>query len=356
MDDPKTGPRVNAIATAVPGQEIDGRYCSWVSARIADDRKRKLFDRMAARAGIDARYTVLGEPSARFEPDSFYGAATMPGTSQRMQVYADTAPALALQAVAGLPDISDVTHIVTATCTGFLAPGLDQLLVRKLGLDPGVERVAIGFMGCYAGVTALRTAAHLVRSDPAARVLVVSVELCTLHLQDTDDLESLLAMRQFADGAAAALVTGSGEGLALGDGISATLEESHELMNWRIGNEGFVMHLSGAVPGRIAEALEDEALVHRITGDDAEISDMAFAVHPGGRSILDAVERGLGLDDQRLAASRAVLADYGNMSSATILFVLEQVMRDKPARGVALAFGPGLALEGLRFGWTGDAG
>ena len=196
--------------------------------------------------------------------------------------------------------------------------------------------------------TLLRTAGHIVRSQPQAKVLAIAVELCTLHLQETDDLERLLAMTQFADGAAAALVSGSGEGLALGEGISATLEESDDLITWSVGDTGFAMHLSGAVPGRLAEAMDSDDLRAAITGD---APTQSWAVHPGGKSILDAVERGLALPADALDASRSVLNDFGNMSSATVIFVLERLLSERPESGVALAFGPGLAMEGVRFGW-----
>src|SRR5262249_52815040 len=161
-----------------------------------------------------------------------YAGEDAPSTARRMAVYAREAPELALAAVRLLPELGQVTHLVVASCTGFTAPGLDQVLARRLGLDPGVERVVIGFMGCYPGGTALRSAAHVVRSDPTARVLVVAVELCTLHLQPTRSLERLLAMAQFADGAGAALVTAEGSGLALGEGLSLTLDDTAQLITW----------------------------------------------------------------------------------------------------------------------------
>jgi predicted naringenin-chalcone synthase len=222
----------------------------------------------------------------------------------------------------------------------------------ELGLAPSVERTVLGFMGCYAGVTALRSAGHIVRSNPDARVLVVAVELCSLHLQPSDRLEQLLAMAQFADGAAAALVSADGDGLAIGKGLSLTLEESHELITWTIGDTGFAMHLSGEVPGRLVEALADAEVAGLVT-EGAEPSEIeAWAVHPGGRSIIDAVERGLSLPAEKLLPSRAVLREFGNMSSVAVLFVLERLMEQKPNSGVALAFGPGLAMEGIRFAWT----
>lgn len=345
-------PRVNAIATSVPKSDVHARYTKW-AARQLPERKAAIFARMEARGGIDHRYSVLAGGDAALDFGSFYMSGSSPSTAARMQRYAHSAPDLAMQAIAALPSTAGITHLVIASCTGFMAPGLDQVIARQMGLAANVERVSIGFMGCYAGVTLLRTAAHIVRSQPGARVLAVSVELCSLHLQETDDLESLLAMGQFADGAAAAMISASGEGLALGEGISAALEESSDLITWTVGDTGFAMHLSGAVPGKLADALDDPQLQGTING---KRPPSAWAVHPGGRSVLDAVERGLNLPTDALNASRGVLSDFGNMSSATVIFVLERLMQERPENGVALAFGPGLAMEGLRFGWEhGDA-
>jgi predicted naringenin-chalcone synthase len=207
----------------------------------------------------------------------------------------------------------------------------------------------VGFMGCYAAITALRSARHIVRSDPSARVLVVTVEISTLHLQPTREIEPLLAMLQFGDGAAAALVTGAGPGLMLDTPFATTLPDSADLIRWTIGDQGFAMHLSGEVPGRISEALRDPGFQHIITGGK---SIDAWAVHAGGRSILDAVETSLALAPDALDISRNVLRDYGNMSSSTLMFALSDFFERKPASGVAMAFGPGLAAEGFRFGWT----
>lgn len=341
-------PRVTAIATAVPASDVHARYTDWAEHQLGESREASIYARMESRGGIAHRYSVLTDGDAAMDFGSFYRNGASPGTRERMRRYAAAAPELALAAIAKLPTTEGVTHLVVASCTGFMAPGLDQLVARRLGLAADVERVSIGFMGCYAGVTLLRTAAHIVRSEPGARVLAVSVELCTLHLQETGEIESLLAMGQFADGAAAALVSTGGAGLALGEGLSLALEKSEELITWNVGDTGFAMHLSGAVPGRLAEALEDSALQATICGSEPP---QAWAVHPGGRSVLDAVERGLKLPEAALKHSRGVLSDFGNMSSATVLFVLERLMRERPASGVALAFGPGLAMEGLRFGW-----
>lgn len=355
-------PRLTALATAAPDHDIHTAFIDWADSQLTDKTQKAIFARMAGRSGINHRYSVLPiGPSGEspVQPGGYYASSPLPSTAARMETYSAYAPPLALSAVVGLGEALDpdaVTHLVVASCTGFVAPGIDQIIARQLGLSPGVERVLIGFMGCYAAVTALRTARHIVRSDPTATVLVITVELSTLHLQSDSDIEPLLAMLHFGDGAAAALVSATGPGLGLGEGLSATLPASEELIRWAIGDQGFAMHLSGAVPSRIEAALGDEALQARICGALSKDDIKAWAVHAGGRSILDAVERGLGLGNEALAVSRQTLLEFGNMSSATLMFTLAAMMQQKPESGVALAFGPGLAAEGIRFGWTdGDA-
>ncbi len=347
MHPPVTTAFINRIATAVPGHDVHQAFIDWATARLSDPRDRRLFARMAERAGIAHRWSVLpptadgGSPVAA---GGFY-AGGMPPTSARMARYAEAAPALAADAVAGLGPLGEISHLVVASCTGFVAPGVDQLLAARIGLPGTVERTLIGFMGCYAAVAALRTARHIVRSEPAARVLVATVELSTLHLQPADALEPLLSMLLFGDGAAAAIVSAAPQGLAIEAPFSATLPASAGHITWDIGDAGFAMHLSGEVPRLIGRALADPALRDRLAGD-------AWAVHAGGRSILDAVEAALHLPADALAESRGVLEDHGNMSSATLMFVLQRIMArgGGAADGVAVAFGPGLAAEGFRFG------
>ncbi len=340
---------INAIATAVPDCDFEQEYRHWAMRQLEGRREARLYERMAERSGIEHRWSVLDEEDAKLDEGVGFYATEPPSTAERMAIYAKEAPELALAAIGKLGELGTITHIVVASCTGFVAPGIDQIIARRLGLAGSVERVLVGFMGCYAAVTALRTARHIVRSEPDARVLVVTVELSSLHHQDHDEIEPLLAGAQFGDGAAAAIVSGEGPGLELGEGLSATLEDSDGLITWHIGDTGFHMHLSGEVPGRIRDALLIPAVRARIAGDELP---SAFAVHAGGRSILDAVETGLGLAPNALDHSRAVLRDFGNMSSSTLMFVLERTLRDAPRDGVALAFGPGLAMEGFRFGWS----
>ncbi|TZG27602.1 type III polyketide synthase [Sphingomonas montanisoli] len=335
---------IHAIGTAIPDRDVHRAFIEWASDKIADSRERALFARMAARSGIEHRWAVhpLAPQAAAAEP-----------TSARMAAYADHAPRLALAAIRdleGRASIDGVTHLVVASCTGFVAPGIDQIIAANLGLDGSVERTLVGFMGCYAAVAALRVAHHIARSDPAARILVVTVELCSLHLQDTGAVPRLLAMLQFADGAAAALVMAQEGGIALDRFFAATLPDSGPLITWTIGDTGFAMELSGEVPVRIGAALEEPAFRQKLLGDRA-VEDIAhWAVHAGGRSILDAVQSALQLPQGALAASRDVLARFGNMSSSTLMFVLAAILAGTGSgSGMALAFGPGLAAEGFDF-------
>jgi predicted naringenin-chalcone synthase len=345
---------INALGGVVPDHDVHRLFIDWAESQVEDPRLRKLFTRMAERSGIEHRWSVLPpapDGGSPIEAGGFYNGEAPP-TSARMQVYADEAPKLALAAIAKLGEqvgLDGITHLVVASCTGFVAPGIDQIVARELALE-GVERTLVGFMGCYAAVAALRTAYHIVRSEPEARVLVVTVELCSLHLQETQALEPLLAMLQFSDGAAAALVTSEPQGLEMSHLFSMQLEDSAELIQWTIGDTGFEMTLSGEVPGRIQQALADEDVRKALYNGWGPEQISSWAVHAGGRSILDAAEKGLELPQGSLWASRDVLARYGNMSSSTLMFVLAELIgRPDTGKGVAIAFGPGLAAEGFHF-------
>jgi len=230
-------------------------------------------------------------------------------------------------------------------CTGLYAPGLDFEIVDHLGLSASVERTMIGFMGCYAAINALRLARHIVRSDPKAGVLMVNLELCSLHLQQTQELEQVLSLLVFADGAAASLVSADQQGFALDSFKAVMVPETRGLITWKIRGLGFDMFLSGKIPAELGRALHMSELMSERDGIEL------WAVHPGGRSILDAVERGLELPTDALAASREVLSCFGNMSSATVMFVLQRMIEQaQPGqRGCAMSFGPGLTAETMRF-------
>jgi predicted naringenin-chalcone synthase len=351
---------INRIGTAVPDHDVHATFISFAERFLPDRRSRVLFKRMVARSDIAHRYSTFrpGEnPDRACDADGFYPLDAFPTTGARMDHFSAHAAALAERAVRDLGiegERERITHLVTASCTGFTAPGVDQQLVTRLGLNPSVERTSVGFMGCSAAVNALKVAHHIVRSEPEARVLVVNVELCTVHFQQTGEIEKILSALLFGDGAAAALVTADATGVALRDFRAATLPDSEDLITWNVGDQGFDMHLSGDVPGRIAGTLRGELARNDdggvLRGQRPEEVDL-WAVHAGGRTVLDAVEQGLSLDPEALRWSRGVLRDFGNMSSATIMFVLQRMMRtvSREAQGFGMAFGPGLVAETFRF-------
>lgn len=350
---------VNRIGTAVPRHDVHRTFVDFVDHTLADPRKKRLFQRMVQRAGIDHRYSSL-EPGDRMDVSAdrggFYRRGEFPGTGARMTLFETSGLALAQEAVAalGLPDNgAEITHLVLTSCTGFTAPGLDQQLVDALGLNPSIERTAIGFMGCAAAVNALKVAHHIVRSTPDAQVLLINLELCTLHMQETGDLEQILSALLFGDGCSAALVSADPTGLALTDFKAVTIPDTQNLITWRIGDQGFNMTLSGEVPSQITRALQQQATQNQggIFRDTRPEEVELWAVHAGGRTILDAVEQGLDLDAQALRWSRGILREFGNMSSATLMFVLDRMMRTvkEQAQGFGMAFGPGLVAETFRF-------
>jgi predicted naringenin-chalcone synthase len=344
------------VATAVPPNDVHAAFVNFAAGLLEGDRSSPVFQRLVKRSQIDHRWSVLTLAdegrSAGVGNEEVYRRGSFPSTAERMRLFERSASDLAEQAVLGLElgeGIREVTHVIAISCTGLYAPGIDLQLVERCGLDPSVERTVVGFMGCYAAINALKLARHIVRSDSEARVLVVSVELCTLHLQETTDLEKVLSFLIFGDGSAAALVTADPSGLSLDRFHAALLPRASDQITWRVGDEGFDMHLSGQVPTSVGDALRQgrDQILH---GASTEQIDL-WAVHPGGRTILDAVQGALELGPDALADSREVLRSFGNMSSATVLFVLERLMkRSRPGeKGCAMAFGPGLTAETLLF-------
>jgi predicted naringenin-chalcone synthase len=278
-----------------------------------------------------------------------------PTTGQRMRQYAQGAGPLALAAAgralaaAGLAPAA-VTHLVTVSCTGFQAPGVDVELIRGLGLPAGTERTHVGYMGCHGALNGLRVARALTGSDPAARVLLCAVELCSLHYHYQWDPPKVIANALFADGAAAVVGTGAAAGTSplwrLTASGSCVFPDSADAMTWTVGDHGFAMTLSRHVPGVIARHLRPwlAGWLDRHGLALAEVG--SWAVHPGGPKILDAVEEALGLSREATRAAREVFAEHGNMSSPTVLFILDRLRARGEGRPcVALGFGPGLAVE-----------
>lgn len=325
-------------------------------------------------SGIDTRRTVIEELSLSAQTDEpvFYDAASglllSPGTKQRNEIYVREASALfveaARRAIDADPDVvaSDITHVITVSCTGFHAPGPEYEIVRALGLADSVERYHLGFMGCYASMPALRAARQFCLADPEAVVLVVSVELCTVHLRSSEDPDLIVANSLFADGAAAGIVTARElptpmPAVRLDGFHTAIAAEGEKDMAWTIGDKGFEMILSTKVPQIIGDTIigairplyarEGELAA---AFDEGRVGDRVehWAIHPGGRSILDRVQERLNLSDAQLSPARETLRENGNMSSATILFVIKRILDEGAQPGermAAMAFGPGLTAE-----------
>jgi alpha-pyrone synthase len=348
---------INRIASAVPDDDVHDAFVAFADQMLEDPRVQPVFRRMAARSGIKRRFSVLSPNAANTEftvnAHEFYTRGSFPDTAKRMEIFERFAPRLAQRTLDKLrlteTERKGITHILVTSCTGLYAPGLDFDILDHLGLDTSVERTMIGFMGCYAAINGLKQARHIVRSEPAAKVLLVNLELCTLHLQETQELEQVLSFLVFGDGCAASLISAEPVGFAMDSFRSVLIPETRGLITWRIRGVGFDMLLSGKVPGEIGKALA-------ISGGDVlgkyKPEEIAlWGVHPGGKSVLDAVERGLGLGEDALAASREVLHCFGNMSSATVMFVLEKLMQQAKSgeKGCAMSFGPGLTAETMLF-------
>jgi predicted naringenin-chalcone synthase len=377
-----------AIGTAVPpykARQTD--VGEWMSASFVDaPAPARLIRMLCANSGVETRYSCvedyfLSPQESRFAP----GVPTerSPSTAERMAIYeresiplgADAAHQAMLAYAAKQGDTpsriaQQITHLVVATCTGFFAPGLDFALAQRLHLSPTVERTLIGFMGCSAMFNCLRTANQIVKSDPNALVLVVSVELCSLHSQPEPLRDQLVGASFFADGASACIVGTpndlQGDYFTLSEFHTSMKPDTESEMVWQIGNYGFTLRLSPRIPEHLAEAAP--ATLATLFPDSAP---GFWAIHPGGSAIIDRLAKSFRLDESQVAASRAVLRDYGNLSSATILFVLAELRRDLIAErepppdmtrewathrdslsGVAMAFGPGLVIEMARLAYV----
>ncbi len=316
------------------------------------------------RTGVKTRHSVIVEEhSAGSIPQSFYQPASHaddrgPTTAARMALYEEQAVGLAEQAAAAALADADlpadaITHLVTVSCSGFEAPGVDIGLVTRLGLKPSVTRTNVGFMGCHGAFNGLRVAQAFAASHPKARVLVVCVELCSLHQQYSADPQLIVANALFADGAGAIVVQAGAHKAhwnLLGQ-QSLILNETTDMMSWRIRDNGFEMTLSPAVPDLIRRDLRTW-LDSWLPGLGLSLGDIrSYAVHPGGPRILNAVVEGLELPGEALDASRSILSEYGNMSSPTVLFIMNRLRTggaETPC--LALAFGPGLTIEAALFG------
>ncbi len=316
------------------------------------------------RSGVERRGSVLLRCAAGIEErQDFFSPPEDaedrgPSTGARMAEYAAEAPAIAIAAARrALADAAispdSIRHLVTASCTGFAAPGFDIVLMNELPLAAGVTRTHVGFMGCHAAINALRVASAMVASDPGSRALVCVVELCSLHFQYGHEPDSMVTNALFADGAAAAVISSGPswpDDWELSKIGSHLFADSLSAMTWQIGDRGFEMRLSNRVPELIAADLRPW-IVSWLAEQGLQLADIAsWAIHPGGPRIVSAVTSALGLPPGADAISRQILAECGNMSSPTILFILEELRRSGALRPcVAIGFGPGLVVEAALF-------
>lgn len=354
------------IGTAVPKYSIRQEDAASAAVKFCppEEKLLKVMPALYGLTRISKRGSVVLEKESFGETveQSFFLPRTGPedfgpGTAARMAVYERQAPLLAEQASrAALQDASTaaeaVTHLITVSCTGFSAPGFDIALIQSLGLSRGVSRTHIGFMGCHGMFNAFRVAQAYVRSDPSAIVLICSVELCTLHFSYDGNYERVLSNALFSDGASAAVFCGREEkGLwYLSESTSFVLPETEDHMSWQIGDHGFRMGISDKVPNVLGRTVKPW-LENWLSKSGTTLNQIkAWAVHPGGPRILDEIRDALGIGDKELETARQILSNHGNMSSATILFILKEFLKKKsPAPCVAMSFGPGLTAEGALF-------
>ena len=355
---------ITSIGTATPPHKLSQSAIAdfMVNAmQLGADDARKL--RVLFRAsGIETRYSVLEDYGKTHDFHFFENTAGLepfPSTKRRLELYQRHALALSMEAaircLGAVPDFRKdaITHLIVVSCTGMYAPGLDIDLVKALGLNSSIERTSINFMGCYAAFNALKLAAAFCSLRTDSKVLILCTELCSIHFQKENTEDNMLANALFGDGAAATLVESRPR-----QGINLMLEEFHcELategehdMTWTVGDLGFEMRLSSYVPEVVGTGIRNltRSLLAKINKDSSGIDH--YAIHPGGKKILETIEKELCLTREHNALAYEVLRKYGNMSSPTVLFVLQEILNtlrkeDDGKRILSFAFGPGLTLE-----------
>jgi predicted naringenin-chalcone synthase len=352
--------KIASIGTAVPAychQQMDILQFMQIVYAAAETDKRKLRF-LYQQSGISQRYSVLHDYSRPISEWKFYpqteNLEPFPSLEKRMAVYNKQAPLLSVDAIRDcLHNVAhhyEVTHLITVSCTGMSAPGLDLQIMELMELNKNIFRTSVNFMGCYAAIHALKLADALCQSDTKAKVLIVCTELCTLHFQREATIDNITSSLLFGDGCAAVLVCNSNsalEGMELSGFHSEVIPKGKRDMAWELSSSGFLMTLSGYVPDLIEEdflSVVTKALTHSgLKPEDIH----HWCIHPGGKKILEAIEHSIGITKEDLSLSYDVLTNYGNMSSATILFVLKKYMhqKQKGQNIFASAFGPGLTVE-----------
>ncbi len=325
------------------------------AANEVDSRKMRF---LYQQSGIRQRYSVISDYSKAAQDWKFYpqteNLEPFPSLEQRMAVFNKQAPLLSVDAIRDclhhFHDKIRITHLITVSCTGMSAPGLDLQVMELMDLDKDIFRTSVNFMGCYAAIHALKMADAFCKADPEAQVMIVCTELCTLHFQRENTMDNIASSLLFGDGSAAALVCGSATdlpGLTIDHFYSEVIPKGKRDMAWELSSSGFLMTLSGYIPELIQE--DFAAIVDRCMLRDGHSSEAVshWCIHPGGKRILEAIHKSLALKNGELQSSYDVLNEYGNLSSATIFFVLKQIMqkKEKIPKLFSAAFGPGLTVE-----------
>ncbi len=352
---------IHHIETEVPERcynqaEVGKHMLEWT----LDERDKRLVRILYRNSGIETRHSVIPDWGEGFFIPTEAGSTRQPSTAERNEIYTREGKKLAVdlghKLLAAATEFSptDITHVITASCTGFFNPGIDYFLCQELGLPNNTQRYHLGFMGCYAAFPALRMATQFCPANPDAAVLVMCLELCRLHLQINGSEDTILANSLFADGAGAVLVSArqpqSGiDTYRIDDFDSALIPSGKEAMAWSIGDLGFDISLSSYVPKIIGAGISD-LLQPLLTNNELTTQDIdRWAVHPGGKSIIDKVAKSLELTPAHVLPSRTVLQKFGNMSCATIIFVLKETLAQTAVadheKVCAMAFGPGLTVE-----------
>lgn len=350
-----------SIATATPEychDQKDILHFMQEAYHLNDIDKRKLAF-LYAHSGIDKRYSVLPDYSLSKEQRRFITGSVedVPDLNKRMQLYKQCALPLSVKAltqcIAGIIEPAQITHLITVSCTGMSAPGLDLEIIEAFNLPLNIFRTSVNFMGCYAAIHALKLGKMLCEKDKDAKVLIVSTELCTLHFQQDYTPDNASSSLLFADGSAAVLLSDSLQtphSFNLDSFYSKVAFKGKSDMAWELNTKGFLMTLSGYIPQLIEEDISF-LVKEALQKNDLQNEEIThWCLHPGGKKILDMIERKLELKNNDLRFSRKILSEYGNMSSPTILFVLKEIMNEvqqtkKPSKIFGVAFGPGLTME-----------
>lgn len=364
---------ISAIGTSNPQNRFsqDQIFQFMKDAHQLDVNNARRLEKLYQVSGIDFRHSVLNDfGKDRGQYDFFgneKGLEPFPTTSKRGDIYESTALNLSVQAIGNLAsklknfDKKKITHLITVSCTGMYAPGLDIEIVEKLELNPFVERTCINFMGCYGAFNALKVADYICRAQPEANVLIVDVELCTLHFQRENTLDNWLANSLFADGASAVLVQHEDYAeeklFSIGSFYTEVITEARNEMAWKIGNHGYEMQLTNQVSKQIKSGIKNIAdkLLRKANLAIDEIG--SFAIHPGGRKILEVCDEVFNLSVAQNEHAYAVLKNFGNMSSTTVIFVLDELSKklkagNKNEQIMSFAFGPGLTFESMTLSYA----